>query len=498
MNNIESHFTWSFNQHVGKMGKSEVIYAFITAILNFGRKANYREEITNFIGSQGFLTWNERADSQKADLWRDYQQYLPDLGLIYSTELISKEVVLTPIALMFANGEISFQDLMNTQTLRFQYPNGQKSKMPSWASDAYASKGLSKPSVSAQAYMDYGILIRPGLLLIRCLIELFKYEHNPILTVDEVVAFCLPIKNNSDWHTAVASIINDRASKNRVYHDRTANAVKIRHVSEWFRQLNTTSFCKIERIGASICLSLRHFSENDIQELERVCEQYEDIPFWIPDLSQSERENRLSWFSYYGSIDIDSIIELDTSAYESNGNLQKEDSNIILGNNELLKINEYDYINYVEREYEDVIPNIQNYKSGREKLAEKSILHDKIVFELARHLSVNRYSLSFDPSSADLIAERESERVLFEVKTVTRKKVSQRIRLGIGQVSEYRYRYEMQNKIRPSACIVVSSSIEVAEWYSSYFTNDIKMSLIARTSENEFSTLISEPSFILP
>jgi len=70
------------------------------------------------------LTSNLRDDVP--DAWRDYQQLLAELGLIYSTK-ISPTLYLTNLAHMFLAGELGFSELVGMQALRYQYPNGQKS-----------------------------------------------------------------------------------------------------------------------------------------------------------------------------------------------------------------------------------------------------------------------------------------------------------------------------------------------------------------------------------
>lgn len=495
MISVEAYLTWTFNQHVATVGKEKVVYAFLTAIVQFGYDKGYRDKITSFMISNEFLTSNIRSDTKKPNLWRDYQQYLADLGLIYSTEIISEQVRLTPIALMFLAGEISFTDLMGTQSLRFQYPNGQKDEMPYWAETVYASNGRSAPTSSMQPYLDHGILIRPGLFILQCLIGLAKNGEKASITVDEALAYMVIAKVNSDWTLSLEKLIKDRRSGTKKYFDRVKHKVQLRHVSEWFRQLGTTSFCTAEKIGTPLYLRLNYNNEEDLNVLSEICKEYENIPYWIPDLSKNKKEIGIDWFSYYGSVDANSIIESGVGENLDKFIPKNDGDYVILGNNEILKIKKYDYTEYIEKEYKEIIVNINNYKAGREKLEHNSLLHDRIVFELAKNLGKDNYLLSFDNASADLVAKKGEQHVLFEVKTVTRKKAGNRIRLGVGQLSEYRFRYERQNLIRPDSCIVISSEVDMAEWYKEYFSNDIKMGLIARVAEGNFKSLIPAPSF---
>jgi hypothetical protein len=106
--------------------KPDTLYAFLQCAAPFEGevRGSFGSKITELMIESNILTSNLRDDVP--DAWRDYQQLLAELGLIYSTK-ISPTLYLTNLAHMFLAGELGFSELVGMQALRYQYPNGQKS-----------------------------------------------------------------------------------------------------------------------------------------------------------------------------------------------------------------------------------------------------------------------------------------------------------------------------------------------------------------------------------
>ena len=117
-------YSWSFNHHMGRVNSREV-FALLESAYQFRQYSNYRTLVNQTLVAKGIFTPNIRADSGQVDAWRDYQQILPDLGLICSTRYI-KQPQLTSIGLMYIDGTIGYSELFSTQVLAYQYPNGHK------------------------------------------------------------------------------------------------------------------------------------------------------------------------------------------------------------------------------------------------------------------------------------------------------------------------------------------------------------------------------------
>jgi hypothetical protein len=80
-------YSWSFNHHMGRVNSPEV-FALLESAYRFRQASDYRALVNESLIAGGIFTPNIRADSGQVDAWRDYQQILPDLGLIYSTRYI--------------------------------------------------------------------------------------------------------------------------------------------------------------------------------------------------------------------------------------------------------------------------------------------------------------------------------------------------------------------------------------------------------------------------
>ena len=106
------------------------------------------------------------------------------------------------------------------------------------------------------------------------------------------------------------------------------------------------------------------------------------------------------------------------------------------------------------------------------------LLFKTLQFSNAKKLNDLSYNLADDPNSVDLLAEKDGIETIFEVKTINSKNFIPRIRLGIGQLSEYRYRRQIQTEARPNSILVVSNIVEIPSWTSDYLSSDIKMGLI--------------------
>lgn len=153
-------------QHVGVAVEPEPMYELLRAAWEFGGEAGYRDSITQRIVELGVLTPNVREDAGRAQSWRDYQQVLAELGLIISTALLD-DVVVTPVGMMYLDGAIGHGELITTQCLRYQYPNGQKMTLSSHTKRLLASAQVPTPESRVELDARYGVLIKPAVLLAR-------------------------------------------------------------------------------------------------------------------------------------------------------------------------------------------------------------------------------------------------------------------------------------------------------------------------------------------
>lgn len=200
------------NHHIGVVN-SRNLYAAMFAAATYCDSNDPKQEINNYFTVNEIFTPNIR-DGQ-TDTWRDYQQVLPELGLIFSTK-IQRRITPTPLGLAYLDGSVSFSELMTLQALRYQYPNGHKA--------AFAS-----------TQMINGVLIRPGVLVWQVLRGLQERGYEVRLTIDELQAYLSRCKTHTDTIACIDAITGARDGGTQ--YEPTGNR---RDYQEWIRFLLKT------------------------------------------------------------------------------------------------------------------------------------------------------------------------------------------------------------------------------------------------------------------
>ena len=113
-------YSWRLNHHMGRVTPDH-LYHILWAANRFSRNADPAADINNYLIANSQWTANIREDSGQPEGWRDYQQTLSELGLIYSLEVIP-QITPTPLGLALLDGSLGFSEVMTLQALRLQYP----------------------------------------------------------------------------------------------------------------------------------------------------------------------------------------------------------------------------------------------------------------------------------------------------------------------------------------------------------------------------------------
>ncbi len=186
-------YNWQPTQHMG-MVDSASLSALLEAADLFKGSTRFFSVRFFVYGKSGMFSENIRSDSGRSDTWRDYQQILSELGLIVSTTLTSTlNLNITPAGLFFSM-EMSYSEMMATQALRYQYPNGYKG-IPNQAKAYAQARGINKRWMLDKTH---GVRIKPAVLIIRTLLAL--YEENPtnaVLTAAECATALVPVKTTT-------------------------------------------------------------------------------------------------------------------------------------------------------------------------------------------------------------------------------------------------------------------------------------------------------------
>lgn len=481
--------SWSFTQHA--IGIEPVtLYGFLgCAALYEGETGNFGRKITESMIERGLLTPNVRDGVN--DAWRDYQQILAELGLIYSAT-VSPVLRVTEAGHMFLAGEIGYADLMGMQALRYQYPNGQKSTIQQRLSQVLAAHGWLQPGSVIELQANAGVLVKPGALLLRLLIELFNSGSTPSLTIDECLAFVLPCRNNREWPLALAEIIAYRSGADDISH---VNGHGRRNMQDWFAFLNKTELFDRNRA----LLSLSPVAIQRLSSVQAVLEAEEQLgAFWIP--PGFNVTSRVTWFDWFGHINY-SVQEIanhpldeayvaenfvagcdeDAESVVSPSSFSREIVLKALDIDGLLETREF------APRYEVDQGLIDRINLGAFRRHSKTVLHDRIVALLAEKLQETGAALHEDRNSVDLLATWPDEsEAIFEIKTVTMRSLSSRLRMAVGQVEEYAYRRKSTNSTYPDKIIVINAEIPATAWQVDFLLNTMEIGLLCTTGDNTF------------
>ena len=475
-------YSWSFNHHMGRVNSREV-FALLESAYQFRQYPNYRSLVNQALVAQEIFTPNVRADSGQVDAWRDYQQILPDLGLIYSTRYI-RQPQLTPIGLMYIDGTIGYSELFSTQVLAYQYPNGHKTDISPAVREELSQAGISVPTNRMELDVNSGILIKPGVLILQILVELHQQGYFPTLDTRECLLALVPTIHNSDWQEAYTRLLQLRQTGDTSEADKR----RLRDVQEWFQFLGQSDFAVKE--GNKISLSSTAIAE--IEQLQAILDfQADPVTFWIPQ-SSVERENALAWYGFFGSPSIESQWitpeELRNQDYLLKNYPDRELLDDIDSPPVVVEVSEINLRPFFPS-IPDVVDvnmdvDVENITQGRIRLRNKTRQHQEIIVRLAKRLTELSYNVADDPNSVDLLAEKHGYETIFEVKTINRRNFQPRIRLGVGQLSEYRYRRQLQTQIRPNSILVLGNTLQLPTWTPDYFSSDVNIGLLCSRADS--------------
>lgn len=477
--------SWSLSQHAVGLDP-QTLYNFLTCAAPFeGQSSGYDEKITELMIAAGVLTANRRDGN--ADAWRDYQQLLAELGLIYSTK-IARALTLTELGHMFLAGELGFAELIGIQALRYQYPNGQKFTIQARLRAALTSASVATPATLTEYQAEQGILLKPGTLVLRALLELIREGHDGQLTVSECQAFLIPCKTNRDWPVAVAEVIAHRSAP------RSIDAIhrhSRRNIQDWFKLLIKSDF--FDGDGASH-IKLSQYGLASPDKLASYCDLQENIAtFWIP--AKFDIDERRGWFDFFGHLPYEAQISLRLDVAGDTDYLLK---NYVKGSEDdeddasppdtagvnLTPIN----LGRLGRDTSftfsgDIEALVANLRRGAQKRYAKTLLHDRIILQLAQAFIKQGANVESDPNSIDLFAVwPDGNSAIFEIKTVTRRSLQGRLRTAIGQVEEYAYRRKLDGADQSDKVVVLNTEFDGNAWQTAFLTQELGIGLICQST----------------
>jgi hypothetical protein len=482
-------FSWSLNQHIGPAANQHAMYEFLRGAHLYGNFPEPGRRITEHVVALGLVPPNVRQDVKEPQVWRDYQQVLADLGLIVSTRFTKKRVQLTDAGLMWLDGMVGYAELLTTQVLSFQYPNGQKQDISSQLRKKLLAAGMSAPATRIRLDADSGVKIKPAVLILRVLLELIEGgDSQARISRAECLSALVPTRRNADWLQALDELARIRQGANT-----STDTTRMRHIQEWFRLLGLTDIFSVSQVG----ISLTPAALERKGVLRQLCEFHEqDGEFWKPE-NTSKALMAFSWFNHFGNPGLLSQwvapASVKTPDYvDQNYPQGAEEAEILTEDRTILDWALEMNLRSFEPSQPSPSPslpgqfNLEMIVQGQVRRHQSGLLHERIVHLVAERLRQKSFEVRDDRQSVDLLALKTGAEAIIEVKTVTPQSVRQRMRLGIGQLSEYRYRREVSTHTRPSGVLVLSSTGSFPDWLKSYFEKDVRLGLVSLASSENF------------
>lgn len=454
--------SWPITQHAGVIS-ADVLNGLLSACSTYSGKTIDDAEINADLARRGILTANIRADSEQADAWRDYQQILSELGLIFSTS-ISQELMLTPVAVAYIDGSITYEELLTLQLLRYQYPNGHKTQISPSLRDSFPAGTFNYKSVAHLQAMN-GIRIRPAVVVWRVLYSLLEKGETPALTVDEMQSYVVRCLTNDDSDFCVHAIIDYRRLGKSLAKLPRAR----RNSQDWLKLLGHTPLFDYQH-GQ---LFLSKYSIENASDIIQICETLsEPDSFWMP----IGDDFKWDWFAIYGNINlgIDLIPDM-TPVQEVSDSNTDEDNDIISPAKRRVELQPFSTIksgkDYAKRKSVVSIYDYQKTQTGKK-------LHDSMVNLIAQKCISKGATVCADSKTIDLFARYQNREYLFEVKSITPSNFIARLRYAIGQVHQYNYLLPRQGQITRRLALAFTAEIPANSWTIPFVTTYLRMDLI--------------------
>ena len=448
-------YSWNFTQHAIGLQPAN-LFPLLSAASLFENQSSIGDNINEILISQKTLTPNIRDG--RPDAWRDYQQILSETGLIFSTK-IQRNLKLTEAGRLLLQGELGISELMAIQALRYQYPNGLKSSFLVKQTEAH-------------------ILIKPGTLILRLLLELLRADKAYHISIDQCQNFVLPVTINANWPVAFEKLSNSHSTDSNVHrHAR-------RNIQDWFKFLATTDIFELTKVRNQEYITLSTKVLSNIDLYDYICTISEDLSnYWIP--RDYSRQTLYSWFVHFGHIPTEYYdtleIELDDSIISNNFVIPPSDD--ITDSREVIKSIELSSISRsgikIDSSF-DISKSLELVNSGYVKRREKTKLHDEIVNVLAKYCIEQGCTVFEDRNSIDLLVKNPKDEIsIFEVKTATPRNIYPRMRLAVGQVLEYGYRYNQEFGESPKVNIALNLDMQYQRWLQTYMNEHLDIGVVS-------------------
>ncbi len=467
-------YSWSMFQHMSKVNERSLFQLLLAAAMLRGYD-DAALQINNYLIVNNVFTANVRQDSGQPDAWRDYQQILSALGLMFSTRYV--RITPTPLGETYLDGALSFSDVMTLQAIRFQYPNGHNTIMDTPLKNRLSSTPLKQYNTLTQLQYATGVQIRPAILAWQVLYSLLVQGEKPLVTLEEFERYLMRCSTHADTDVCVSTLIKSRSG----LIDYPAVGLH-RHAQEWISFLINTSLFQGSRERG---IELSSFSIEHSVEIASMCSSLlTPSSFWVP--RSFDKDDFMSWYTQFGSLDLGmSLLPKEIGEETNNDLLQKvvnddvEDdkpitSSLIVGS---INLRVFDANKLFSDEGRTATTIDTSYSTGLTNKAYRT--HDSMVTLIADICRAKGARVMDDPNSVDLLIEFNQHEFIVEVKSVTPRNFVARLRYAIGQVSQYGYLRSRESSLPCRRVIALTAHLPATLWCIPFLNNYLDIDLLS-------------------
>jgi hypothetical protein len=452
------------------------LYHILWAANAFARNRDPAADINAYLNANEQWTANVRTDSGQPDGWRDYQQVLSELSLIYSVEVMNP-ITLTTLGLALLDGSLGFSEVMTLQALRFQYPNGHHTAI----SATHRGELVGTPFAAAQTFTELqdvsGVRLRPAVLVWRVLGRLLDLGSDAQLSVDDLERYLMRCSTNDDFALCADTIAAVRRPGG-VSLPRLGTRQR-RNAQDWTKFLRHTSIFTVTD-GQQPTVRISDFGLNHAGEINDMCSALETATsFWKP--GRVTPEDRIRWYSQFGGVDLAlpelPEIEAAPETRDFVNGVEADDTREVFEEGQTGGVIELREFAGVQEHAPRRKLMIQSVYSA-ELTTSAHRLHDQMVLLIAQTCQSKGAMVFEDPNTVDLLVQHQQREFIVEVKSVTARNYIARLRYALGQVLQYDYLRTTPDQMPRRKVIAFAAHIPEQSWSVGFLNNHLDMDLL--------------------
>lgn len=459
------------NHHMGVVNPSKLKESLLAAAV-LRNSPDPKSAITEYLVLKNVFTSNIRSDTGEPNTWRDYQQILSQLGLIYSTEVLAK-ITPTPLGMAFLDELLTFDEVITMQALRCQYPNGHNTVISKDLRKTLVGTTLETTRNLPDLQQNCGVQLRPGVLVWQVIRTLANSGELAEVTIDEIQSYLMRCATHADTDRCVTTMVEARHG-GLVYPKMTRGR---RDAQEWINLLLLTPIFHGKK-GRGAKVSISDAGMDNVEAIDSICSDLSaPSSFW--NLGSLSRMDRQVWYDFIGSVSLDTpAISLDatlptqyTSAIEDK-NESPNARQIILRDfsaNNLVSLSDEqdDNDNTITSTYDAGLAN------------SKHQLHDLMVIHIAKTCKSKGALIYDDPNTVDLLIDFDDAEYIVEVKSVTPRNFAIRLRYALGQVLHYDYLRSLQTQKQRRKVIAFAAQVSSSSWSIPFLNNHLDVDILS-------------------